>query len=117
MCIRDRQNLATNLAAFGLDTLGIPVSQDGNVLTLPDQHSLDVVAVSYTHLDVYKRQHIDTAHDSPRALKEPVGFSPSSFTHSDSAPICDPSRRVRSSGVQPSPSDTIDASDGGSTGA
>jgi len=37
------QNLATNLAAFGLDTLGIPVSQDGNVLTLPDQHSLDVV--------------------------------------------------------------------------
>jgi exosortase len=37
------QSLATNLAAFGLDTLGIPVSQDGNVLTLPDQHSLDVV--------------------------------------------------------------------------
>jgi len=37
------QNLATNLAAFGLDALGIPVSQDGNVLTLPDQHSLDVV--------------------------------------------------------------------------
>jgi exosortase len=37
------QNLATNLAAFGLDTLGIPVSQDGNILTLPDQHSLDVV--------------------------------------------------------------------------
>jgi exosortase len=37
------QNLATNLAAFGLDTLGIPVSQDGNVLTLPDQHALDVV--------------------------------------------------------------------------
>jgi len=37
------QSLATNLAAFGLDSLGIPVSQDGNVLTLPDQRSLDVV--------------------------------------------------------------------------
>ena len=37
------QTLATNLAAFGLETLGIPVSQDGNVLTLPDGHSLDVV--------------------------------------------------------------------------
>ena len=37
------QTVATNLAAFGLETLGIPVSQDGNVLTLPDGHSLDVV--------------------------------------------------------------------------
>jgi len=37
------QTLATNLAAFGLEALGIPVSQDGNVLTLPDGHSLDVV--------------------------------------------------------------------------
>jgi exosortase len=37
------QMLATNLAAFGLETIGIPVVQDGNVLTLPDGHSLDVV--------------------------------------------------------------------------
>ena len=37
------QTLATNLAAFGLEVLGIPVMQDGNVLTLPDSHSLDVV--------------------------------------------------------------------------
>jgi len=36
------QNLATQLAAFGLDLIGIPVSRDGNVLTLPS-HSLDVV--------------------------------------------------------------------------
>ena len=37
------QTLATNLAASGLELLGIPVSQDGNVLTLPDGHALDVV--------------------------------------------------------------------------
>ena len=61
--------------------------------------------------------HMETAHESPRALKEPVGFKPSSFTQSDSAPRRDASRRVRTSGVQPSPNDTMDASEGGSTGA
>jgi len=36
------QMLATQVAATGLETLGIPVLQDGNVLTLAD-HQLDVV--------------------------------------------------------------------------
>src|ERR1700683_1867132 len=61
--------------------------------------------------------HMETAQESPRALKEPVGFNPSSFTQSDSAPRRDPKRRVRSRGVQPSPRETMDPSEGGSTGA
>src|ERR1700745_488044 len=61
--------------------------------------------------------HIDTAHESPRALNDAVGFRPSSLTHSESAPMRAPMRLVRSSGVQPSPRDTMDASAGGSTGA
>jgi hypothetical protein len=61
--------------------------------------------------------HMETAQESPRALKDPVGFRPSSFTHSDSAPRREPRRRVRSKGVQPSPNETMDLSDGGSTGA
>lgn len=36
------QNLATQVAALGLEALGIPVLQDGNVLNLAD-HQLDVV--------------------------------------------------------------------------
>lgn len=36
------QNLATQLAAFGLSLIGIPVDQDGNTLTLAN-HTLDVV--------------------------------------------------------------------------
>ncbi|HEX3746353.1 MAG TPA: exosortase/archaeosortase family protein [Bryobacteraceae bacterium] len=37
------QSLASNFGAIGLSAIGIPVAQDGNVLTLPDGHSLDVV--------------------------------------------------------------------------
>ena len=51
--------------------------------------------------------HMETAQESPRALNEPVGFRPSSFTHRSSAPMRAPSRRVRTSGVMPSPSETI----------
>ena len=62
--------------------------------------------------------HIETAQESPRALNEPVGFSPSSFTQSASAPMRAPRRAVRTSGVQPSPSETMDVCRaGGSTGA
>src|SRR5215471_18635016 len=61
--------------------------------------------------------HIDTAQDRPRALKEAVGFKPSSLTQRFSAPMRAPKRRVRNSGVQPSPRLTILASAGGRTGA
>src|ERR1035441_8886359 len=61
--------------------------------------------------------HIETAQERPRALNDAVGFSPSSFTHSCSAPMRAPNRLVRTSGVQPSPSVTTLASDAGSTGA
>src|SRR5665811_1913088 len=61
--------------------------------------------------------HMETAQERPRALNEAVGLSPSSFTQSCSAPMRAPSRLVRTSGVQPSPSVTTDASAAGSTGA
>src|ERR1039457_1824848 len=61
--------------------------------------------------------HMETAQERPRALNDAVGLSPSSFTQSCSAPMRAPSRRVRTSGVQPSPSETTLASAGGSTGA
>src|ERR1700735_3899885 len=44
--------------------------------------------------------HIVTAADRPRALKEPVGFSPSSLMYTLAL------RRLRIIGVLPSPSDT-----------
>src|SRR5580693_4087934 len=62
--------------------------------------------------------HIDTAQESPRALKEPVGLIPSSFTHKLLAPSRLPNLRVLSRGVIPSPSETMeDGSRTGSTGA
>src|ERR1051326_7074962 len=61
--------------------------------------------------------HIETAQESPRALNDAVGFRPSSFTHSDSAPIRTPSRLARINGVQPSPKLTIDPSEAGKIGA
>src|SRR5437899_5105723 len=61
--------------------------------------------------------HIETAQERPRALNEDVGLRPSSFTQSCSAPMRAPNRRVRTRGVQPSPSVTTDASAAGSTGA
>src|ERR1039458_2770670 len=61
--------------------------------------------------------HIEMAQAKPRALKDAVGFNPSSLTQSASAPNRAPSRLVRTSGVQPSPKLTIEVSAGGSTGA
>src|SRR5579863_5822377 len=60
---------------------------------------------------------IEIAQERPRALKEPVGFSPSSLIHRSSEPTRAPRRRVRIKGVMPSPSDTIDSARGGSAGA
>ena len=53
--------------------------------------------------------HMETAQERPRALNDAVGLSPSSLTQSASAPMRCPRRLVRISGVQPSPSVTIDA--------
>src|ERR1700686_2189302 len=62
--------------------------------------------------------HIETAQERPRALNDPVGLIPSSFTHKSRAPSRAPSRRVSSMGVIPSPSETMEAgSRTGSTGA
>ena len=47
-----------------------------------------------------------TAAASPRALKEPVGLTPSSLTHSRAKPCMAARRSTRSSGVPPSPSET-----------
>src|ERR1700722_3145741 len=51
--------------------------------------------------------HIDTAQESPRALKLPVGLTPSSFTHRSSLPRRAPRRVVWTRGVMPSPSEII----------
>ena len=59
----------------------------------------------------------EMAQAKPRALKDAVGFNPSSLTQSASAPNRAPNRLVRTSGVQPSPKLTIEVSAGGSTGA
>src|SRR5260370_18369863 len=62
--------------------------------------------------------HIETAQARPRALNEPVGLIPSSFTQRSLAPSRPPSRVVRAIGVIPSPRETMwDASRTGSTGA
>ena len=62
--------------------------------------------------------HIDIAQDRPRALNEPVGLMPSSFTHKCFIPRRAAVRRVEMSGVKPSPSDTRHSGrDTGSTGA
>ena len=51
----------------------------------------------------------DTAQVIPRSLNEPVGFAPSSFSHT-SVPARSDSRGASTSGVAPSPSDTIGSS-------
>src|SRR5580700_8087076 len=62
--------------------------------------------------------HIETAQDNPRALNDPVGLMPSSFTHRSCAPRRVPRRLVWISGVMPSPRLTIAAGfETGSTGA
>src|SRR5579871_6483408 len=43
---------------------------------------------------------------NPRALKLPVGFSPSSFTYNDSVAYFAPNLVVWTNGVMPSPNDT-----------
>ena len=51
----------------------------------------------------------DTAQVIPRSLNEPVGFAPSSFSHT-SLPTRSDSRGARTSGVEPSPSETTGSS-------
>ena len=53
----------------------------------------------------------ETAQVMPRSLNEPVGFAPSSFSHT-SQPARSETRSASTSGVEPSPSDTT-----GSAGA
>src|SRR5947208_3567687 len=53
-------------------------------------------------------RHIEIAQESPRALNDPVGFSPSSLTRRLPAPMRAPVRFAGNSGVIPSPSETID---------
>jgi hypothetical protein len=48
----------------------------------------------------------DTAHVMPRSLNEPVGFAPSSFSHT-SAPTRSDTRSASTNGVEPSWSETI----------
>ena len=60
MCIRDRNEpiIGANVVVKG-STTGTITDMDGNfTLEVPDQATLLVsyIAVSYTHLDVYKRQ-------------------------------------------------------------
>ena len=47
----------------------------------------------------------DTAHVIPRSLNEPVGFAPSSFSHT-SQPARSETRSASTSGVEPSASET-----------
>jgi hypothetical protein len=50
----------------------------------------------------------ETAQERPRALNEPVGLRLSSLIQSWAAPSASPMRDARTSGVMPSPSETID---------
>ncbi len=52
----------------------------------------------------------DTAAEAPRALKVPVGFTPSSLTHSSPTPTSRAAFGTGIIGVKPSPIVTIDAS-------
>src|ERR1041384_3546690 len=62
--------------------------------------------------------HMEMAQESPRALKDPVGLTPSSLTQRSRAPSRWPRRFVLMSGVMPSPSEVIAAGfETGSTGA
>src|SRR5947209_6184041 len=62
--------------------------------------------------------HMEIAHESPRALKDAVGFKPSSLTQRSVAPTARPSRSMRIKGVIPSPRETIAPGlETGSTGA
>ena len=47
----------------------------------------------------------ETAHVMPRSLNEPVGFAPSSLSHT-STPVRSEMRSARTSGVEPSSSET-----------
>ena len=51
------------------------------------------------------RSAADTAQVIPRSLNEPVGFAPSTFSHT-SAPTRSDSRSAGTSGVEPSSRDT-----------
>ena len=46
------------LGLAGGSVNAVIVGDDEEIAGLVDRHALDLVAVSYTHLDVYKRQHL-----------------------------------------------------------
>ena len=57
MCIRDSYKDLNELTDWNLYSLQwAPVSLDGKWLVLQDKDLFDHAPVSYTHLDVYKRQ-------------------------------------------------------------
>ena len=60
MCIRDRLNTAANIITTASNTLGADSTEVQTAQAAPDSFSacLGAVPVSYTHLDVYKRQGI-----------------------------------------------------------
>jgi hypothetical protein len=86
------------LTAMGL-FIGQPAAESA-LAALPAEGIARTLTPSSTHMEI--------AQESPRALKEPVGFSPSSLISRSFAPMRAPVRRTDSSGVIPSPSEIIE---------
>jgi len=95
------------VAIFPSGTITAPVSPDfaayaaALAAVLPVDAQMTASAPSRTAAE--------TAHVIPRSLNEPVGFAPSSFSHT-SAPTRSERWGACTSGVDPSPSDTTGSS-------
>ena len=77
MCIRDR-SVADQEAIKALfpNTYGMPLItfEAGEAVTLPAMN-VGVIPVSYTHLDVYKRQDLDNAEAAYESAEATVAMS------------------------------------------
>ena len=86
------------------DTMG-PLVRDARLFSLEDAiYKLAAFpAEGMATLRMPSSTSMEIAQERPRALKEPVGFRPSSLIHRSSAPTAAPMRFARMRGVIPSP--------------
>ena len=62
MCIRDRLNTVEKIqVARQLEALGVDVIEAGFPISSPGDFNSVIETVSYTHLDVYKRQSLGSS--------------------------------------------------------
>ena len=85
----------------------LPLEPDDPIVTL-NEGSTPLVEAQMT-ASAPSRTAADTAQVIPRSLNDPVGFAPSSFSHT-SAPTRSDTRSASSSGVDPSSRETTGSS-------